>query len=30
MGHALHGGADAGGVHEGEHGFQALVGLAIM
>jgi hypothetical protein len=27
MRHALHGGADAGGVHEGEHGFQALVGL---
>ena len=28
MGHALDGGADAGRVHKGEHGLQALVGLA--
>ena len=28
MGHPLDGGANAGRVHEGEHGFQALVGLA--
>ena len=27
MGHALNGGSDAGSVHEGEHGLQALVGF---